>query len=143
MFVIFIVPPYSKNIARGIQKSPKIYFFDTALVSGEGVRFENLVAISLLKHIYGCVDVKAEEYTLNYLRTKEGAEVDFALVKKDQVEQIIEAKVSDDTVSKSLRYFHEKYEYPAVQLVQSLRHERQEQGIEILKAEKFLSQLFL
>ena len=29
---------YSKNIARSLLKEPKIYFFDNALVEGEGLR---------------------------------------------------------------------------------------------------------
>lgn len=144
LFVVFAVTPYAKNIARSLLKEPKIYFFDTALVEGSpGARFENLVAVSLLKHVYGCIDAKADDYSLHYLRTKDGLEVDFALVKQDKVETMIEVKLSDETVSKPLMKFHEKYQYPAVMLVKNLRHERQQQGISILKAEKYLSQLFL
>jgi len=29
MYVIFKVPPFHKNIARAIQKTPKFYFYDT------------------------------------------------------------------------------------------------------------------
>jgi uncharacterized protein len=33
-------------------KEPKIYFYDTGLVNGDnGAKFENLVAVSLLKHV--------------------------------------------------------------------------------------------
>jgi uncharacterized protein len=50
MFVIFVVPPYSRNIARAILKEPKIYFYDIARVNAPGgARFENLVACALLK----------------------------------------------------------------------------------------------
>lgn len=144
LFIVFTVPPYSKNIARSLLKEPKIYFFDTGLVQGDdGAKFENLVAISLLKHVYGKVDTKAEDYALYYLRTKDGQEVDFALVFQDQIETMIEAKLSERIPSKSLIKFHEKYNIPAVQLVKSLRNDYQQQGIRILKAEKFLSQLFL
>lgn len=144
LFIIFTVHPYSKNIARSLLKEPKIYFYDTGLVQGDdGAKFENFVAVSLLKHVYGKVDIKAEDYALYYLRTKDGQEVDFALVSQDKIETMIEVKYSDRTPSKTLIKFHEKYNYPAIQLVNSLRNDYQQQGVRILKAEKFLSQLFL
>jgi len=144
LFIVFRVTPYSKNIARSLLKEPKLYFFDTGLVQGdEGAKLENLVAVSLLKHVYALTDYKAEEYFLHYLRTKDGLEVDFALVHQDNVEQIIEVKVSDNTLSKSLIHFKEKYNYPAVQLVQFLRNDYEKNGIQIAEAERFLSGLFL
>jgi len=144
IFVIFIVTPYSKNIARSLLKEPKVYFFDTALVQGDdGAKFENLVAVSLLKHVFGKVDIEAKDYTLKYMRTKDGQEVDFVLVNQDKIETIIEAKFADQSISKSLIKFHEKYGYPAIQLVKSIRNEYKAQGISVLKAEKFLAQLFL
>ena len=41
-------------------------------------------------------------YELRYIRDKEGREVDFAIVKKGELEELIEAKFSDDNMSKSL-----------------------------------------
>lgn len=144
LYIIFRVTPYSNNIARSLLKEPKIYFFDTGLVqAGEGARFENLVAISLLKHVYAKVDMAAEEYNLHYLRTKDGAEVDFALVCEDKIIQLIEVKLSDNSVSPSLKMFHEKYQPPAIQLVKFLRNEYQRGGIQVLKAENYLSSLLL
>lgn len=144
LFIVFRITPYSNNIARSLLKEPKIYFFDTGLVQGdEGVKLENLVAISLLKHTYCSVDYQGKECSLNYLRTKDGIEVDFAITLNKQVELIIEVKLSDDKVNKSLSNFHKKYGYKAVQLVKYLRNEYQEQGIEILKLENFLSELYM
>lgn len=144
LYIIFRVTPYSNNIARSLLKEPKIYFFDTGLVqAGEGARFENLVAISLLKYVYAKVDVAAEEYHLHYIRTKEGAEVDFALVCEDKIVQLIEAKLSDNSVSPSLKMFHEKYQHPAVQLVKFLRNEYQQGTIQVLKAENYLADLLV
>lgn len=144
LYIIFRVTPYSNNIARSLLKEPKIYFFDTALVQGnEGAKLENLVALSLLKHIYGKADIFAEEYRLHYLRTKDGLEVDFALVQDEKVTQMIEVKLSDGMVNPSLKSFHEKYNYPAIQIVKSLRNEHQAGNIKILNAQKFLSELVL
>jgi predicted AAA+ superfamily ATPase len=144
IFVIFIITPYSRNIARSLLKEPKIYFFDTALVQGdEGVIFENFIAVSLLKSIYARVDSKAEECSLHYLRTKDGYEVDFAVIKDKAVEVIIEAKLSEQTLSKPLRMFHEKYQYPSIQLSRYKKNEYKEQGIEKLNAVPYLSSLYL
>lgn len=145
LYVIFRVTPYVDNIARSILKEPKIYFFDTGLIQGsDGAKLENLVAVSLLKHVYGKIDYRAEDYALHYLRTKDGNEVDFALVRNNSVEMMMEVKLSNEKIEKSLNYFQERYQYPAIQLVKNLRNEYQSpKGIQILNAEKFLSQLFL
>lgn len=144
LFVVFKVTPYSKNIARSLLKEPKIYFFDTGLVQGdEGAKLENLVAVSLLKHVYAKTDYQAQEYNLHYLRTKDGLEVDFALAQQDTIEQIIEVKLSDGQTSKALINFHEKYNYPAVQVVKYLRNEYLQDDVQILNAETFLSKLFM
>ena len=143
LYIIFRVTPYSKNIARSLLKEPKIYFFDTGLVEGDdGAKLENLVALSLLKHVCGKLDKLAEKYKLHYLRTKEGFEVDFCLVKKAQIEKIIEVKSSDNKLSKYLKYFHEKYNIPAIQIVKNLKNEYQLNNIKILKIEKYLASLY-
>jgi len=142
LYVVFRITPYSKSIARSLVKEPKLYFFDTGLVRGdEGAKFENLVAVSLLKHVYGKVDYLAQEYALHYLRTKDGQEVDFAIVKENNVEQMIEVKMADTVPSKSLLMFHQKYQYPAIQLVKSLRSEHVSQEVQILDATRYLSGL--
>jgi predicted AAA+ superfamily ATPase len=144
LYVIFRITPYSRNISRSLLKEPKLYFFDTGLVQGDdGARLENLVAVSLLKHICGKIDDLAQEYSLQYLRTKDGQEVDFALVRDQEIDQIIEVKLSDATPDKSLVSFHKKYHYPAIQLVKSLRTEHISQGIQILDATKYLAKLYL
>ena len=144
LFIVFRVTPYAKNIARSILKEPKLYFFDTELVQGDdGVKLENFVAVSLLKHAYAMTDYQAKEYSIHYLKTRNGAEVDFSLVCKDRIESMIEVKLSDGSPSRSLMQFQKKYKYPAVQLVRFLRHEHECEEIKILSAEKFLSKLFL
>ncbi len=144
LFIVFRVTPYSHNIARSILKEPKIYFFDNGLVNGdEGAKLENLVAICLLKSVYGRIDYRGENIALHYLRTKDGQEVDFALVNDNHIEQLIEVKNSDKEIDKSLFAFHQKYHVPAVQLVKNLRQERQVNGIQVRKLAEFLKELFL
>ena len=75
LYIIFTVAPFSKNIARTVLKEPKIYFFDNGLIKGnDGIKLENLTAVSLLKHCFEKQDIFGEPYKLNYLRTKEKKE---------------------------------------------------------------------
>lgn len=143
LYLIFRVTPYSKNIARSLLKEPKIYFFDPGLVlSGDGARLENFVAVSLFKHVMAKCDY-AEAYQLHYLRTKDQEEVDFALIREDRILQIIEVKSTDASLSKSLYNFHKKYQLPAVQLVQYLKHEEERDGISIVTVKNYLESLSL
>lgn len=144
LYLIFQVTPHAKNIARSLSKTPKIYFFDTGLVNGdEGAKLENFVATSLMKHIKAKLDYQAQNYTLHYLRTKEKKEVDFALAKDGKVEEIFEVKLSDYELSKELVYFHEKYNFPATQIVKHLKHPRKKNGIILQDATRFLQDLYL
>ncbi|MBS0586276.1 MAG: ATP-binding protein [Verrucomicrobia bacterium] len=144
LYIVFRVTPFSKNIARSLLKEPKIYFFDTGLVVGDsGARFENFIALSLLKHTYAKVDYEAKLYTLHYLSTKERQEVDFALVNNKTVETIIETKYHDTQISPSLRHFHEKYNFKAVQVVESCKREYVDKKIEVLSGKTLTESLFL
>jgi uncharacterized protein len=144
LYIVFRVSPFSKNIARSLLKEPKIYFFDTGLVNGDkGVKFENFVANCLLKHIYAKIDYSAKNYSLRYLQTKERQEVDFALVCNQRIERIFEAKYSDAEISSHFRYFHDKYNLPAIQLVKELKRERVDREIEVMEAVRFLKALDL
>jgi predicted AAA+ superfamily ATPase len=53
----------------------------------------------------------AEEKELHYLRTKDRLEVDSAVANKGELEYILEAKLSDKNISKSLLNFKECYGY--------------------------------
>lgn len=144
IFVVFIVTPYSHNIARSLLKEPKIYFFDTGLVQGdEGAVLENLVAVSLLKSVYARVDSQAEDCSLHYLRTKDGQEVDFAVTKDKKIEAMIEVKLSEQNLSKSLLMFHQKYQYSAMQIAKYTKKEHMESGIARLNVQQYLSSLYL
>ncbi len=143
LYIIFRVTPYSNNIARSLLKEPKLYFFDVGLVKGEeGAKLENFIALSLLKEVYIQIDYAAKNYHLNYLRTKDGQEVDFAIAEDGKIRKIIEVKRGDPKISPALSYFHEKYQFPAVQVVQYLKQEKMQNGIQLLKADHFLKNIF-
>ncbi|NGX61600.1 MAG: hypothetical protein K940chlam9_01087 [Chlamydiae bacterium] len=144
LYIIFRVTPYSRNIARSLLKEPKIYFFDSGLVKGdEGIKFENMVATCLLKALHAQIDTEAKDVSLHYLRTKEQHEVDFAIVEKDQVIEILEVKWANHTLGKGLCYFSNKYNIPGVQVVKNLKRERKQQGIVLRDGMAFLQALNL
>ena len=144
LFIIFKIHPFSKNIARSLLKTPKIYFYDNGLVEGDaGQKFENFVALSLLKHIYAVYDEKGDEQKLCYLRTKEKKEVDFCLTQGDKIKVAIEAKFSFSKLSKNLAYFCKKYDLAGIQIVQNLKRERSVGSIDIVDAESYLQGLYL
>lgn len=144
LYIVFRVTPFAKNIARSLVKEPKLYFYDSGLVQGDiGIKLENFVAVCLLKHVYAKIDYEGKNYALHYLRTKDGVEVDFVLANNGLIEQMIEVKHQDKTLSKALLRFQQKYNFKAIQLVQELRQERKEQNIEVLKMLDFLRDLTL
>ncbi len=127
LYIVFVVRPWHRNIARATLQAPKVYFFDTGLVIGdEGVRFENLVACHLLKHIHWQQDAKGKEVDLNYIRTKDGAEVDFCLSEVvntgTTLTHLIEVKLNDTKPQRALTRF--AGEWPDAKAVQIVRHLR-------------------
>ncbi len=140
LFIIFRIAPYSRNIARSILKEPKIYFYDTGLVDTDaGIKYENMVAVSLLKYVYGMEDYEGKSCQLHYLRTKDGKEVNFCVAQNDIPQFMIETKYSDRSLSKSIIQFHQKYQIPGIQLLRFLKREKREQNIEVRQASKYLS----
>lgn len=140
LYIVFVVRPWHDNIARAVLQTPKVYFFDTGLVEGDdGIRFENLVATALLKHVQWQHDAQGREVQLHYIRTKDGAEVDFAISEKNQLTHLIECKLGDDKPHRALKRFAEQHpRTAAVQVVRDLRHSFETQGIEIRRADEWL-----
>lgn len=109
MYLVFTVRPFTKSLPRAVLKPQKVYFFDNADVLGdEGARFENLVATSLLKRLHFLEDRDGYRYELRYIRDKEGREVDFAVIKEGELEELIEVKYSDESISRPLLYYAER-----------------------------------
>ena len=86
-YIIFLLPPYYNNLGKRITKSPKIYFYDTGLVSYlvgiknkdlfengpmTGCIFENYVVSEIMKKINHSDD----DAELFYYRNSNGLEID-------------------------------------------------------------------
>ena len=143
LFVVFVVRPWHDSIARSVLQAPKVYFYDTGLVEGdEGIRFENLMATALLKHVQWQHDVLGQETGLHYIRTKDDAEVDLALSEQKQLTQLVECKLSDDKPHRGLRRF--ALQHPAAQanqVVRNLRHSYNLGDLSLRRADEFLNGL--
>ena len=141
MYLVFSVKPYTMNIPRAILKPSKIYFYDNGDVLGDkGAIFENLVASSLLKRIQFLEDRDGYQYQLCYIRDKEGREVDFVIVKDNKIEEIIEVKYGDETLSKSLQYYNERLKpRKATQIVAGLKRDYDKQGIQVISPLNYFS----
>lgn len=144
LFVIFRVVPWTKNIARSLKKAAKFYFFDNGQVAGdEGAKFENLIAHELLSAVHLAQDIKGSRVSLHYLRDKDGHEIDFAVVDRNRVLSMIEAKWSDDRPGKDFIHLRPQGETPhAVQIVAKLSREKDYPfGVKVVSAAKWLENL--
>ncbi len=146
LFVIFKVTPFHKNMARAIRKEPKYYFYDLGQVSGDqAAKFENLVACSLLKEIHRLHDVEGINGKLHYLRTKDGNEIDFLVYFVEHPAWLIEAKLSDDDLSRNFKFFETHFKNSnRVQIVANLRQQKTTaSGHKIVSAAPWLTALKL
>jgi len=144
LYIVFRVTPYSRNIARSLLKNPKIYFYDTGMVKADqGVIFENFTAVCLLKSILGKTDMEGKDYRLHYIRTKEGKEVDFCVVREGKADYLVESKYSDPEFSRELASFSERLRVPGIQVVKDLKRERRSKNLTLRTAETFFLDLFL
>ena len=146
LYIIFPVRPHHRNVARSILKEPKYYLYDTAQVSsGDGAKLENLVACALLKELHRIQDCFGNAVSLNYLRTKEGKEIDFAVVIDGTVKNLIEVKSTDDTPSGNFKTFLKYFpDARSTQLVRSMQRDKTyPDGLEIRNAANWLMDLDL
>lgn len=143
LFIVFTIRPWHDNVARALLQAPKVYFYDTGLVRGhEGVRLENAVATMLQKHVFFLQDCAGREVDLHYIRTKDGAEVDFALSESRALTHLIECKASADTLHPALHRFSKQFpQAQALQIVGSLRQEQTRDGVDIRRAADWLADL--
>ena len=144
MYLVFSVRPFTKSLPRAVRKPPKVYFFDNGDVLGdEGAHFENLVATSLLKRLHYLEDSQGYKYELRYIRDKEGREVDFAIVKEGELEELIEVKYSDDSIARSLSYYADRLNpKKAIQIVAEIKRPYDKGKIRVTDPITYFSNFF-
>ncbi|HEU4417725.1 MAG TPA: ATP-binding protein, partial [Planctomycetota bacterium] len=143
LYAIFRLQPFGTPRIRAIKKMPKHYHFDWSLVSGAGARFENLVASHLLKWVHWQQDTAGRDLELRYFRDRDGREVDFVVVERRRPVLLVEAKLGDDEVDRSLRAMHERFpDCPAWQVhAQGNKDYRTPDGIRVAPAVMLLATL--
>ncbi len=105
LYYFFEVKPYSKSLSRSIKKTGKLYLWDWSEVENEASRFENLVALHLLKYCDYLTDSGIGNFELRYLRNKEKKEIDFLLLKNKKPWLPIEVKLNSDELSENWKVF--------------------------------------
>ena len=118
----FRISPWTKKVARALRKEAKLYLWDWAEIDGEearqGARFENLVALHLLKAVRTWTQMGEARLELTYVRDKEKREVDFLIAENNRPRVLVECRLSDAALSPHLLAFQEALNVPhAVQLL--------------------------
>ncbi|MGH7961278.1 MAG: DUF4143 domain-containing protein, partial [Candidatus Binatia bacterium] len=145
-FYLFRITPFSGRLARALRKEAKAYLLDWVEIADEGKRFENLVAVHLLKAVRLWQAMGEKDLSLHFLRDKEKREVDFVITERGQPVCLIECKATDTALAPSLVYFQQKLKAPiAVQLVHArgVSQKRRAQGLVqwVVSADRWLALL--
>ncbi len=144
-YLTFIISPWTKRISRAILKEKKLYLFNYPEIEEESHKFENMVALELLRAIYNWNEYGYGRFALYYIRNKEKEEVDFLIANNNNPILLIETKLSEEAAAGSLIKFQNALNIPAVQLVNKegvFRYLRNNKNkILIITAHKWLSSL--
>ena len=112
LYVCFRISPFGSSKIRAVKKEQKLYLWDWAQADDLGARFENMVASQLLKYCHFIEDTEGYKMDLQYIRDRDGREVDFVVLKENKPLFAVECKASDTTLSKHIRYFKERTNIP-------------------------------
>ena len=117
-YYLFRITPFTGNLARTLRKEAKIYLFDWVEVEQESIRFENLIALHLLKAVGLWKAMGESNPQRHYLRDKEKREIDFILSERGKPVCLIECKLAEEDLSPTLLYYQKKLSIPfAIQLL--------------------------
>lgn len=112
MYVCYRIPPFQTPRLKALKKDKKLYMWDWGQITDPAKRFENLVACQLLKYCHHIEDTEGDAMSLEFLRDREGREVDFVVTKNKKPLFAVECKLSDSTLSKHIKYFKERTKIP-------------------------------
>ena len=116
-FLTFSIGPWTRRIARAIQKERKVYLWDTPRIKEPAARFENMVALELYRAVTAWNDMGYGRFSLHFIKNKEQQEVDFLIANEGEPIVLVEAKLSDTEPSPALKKFQGVLKKPAIQLV--------------------------
>jgi predicted AAA+ superfamily ATPase len=108
LYYCFRIKPFHANVTRSLIKEPKIFLWDWSQVEEEGARFENMMAVSLLKFVNFWTEQGIARFDLYYLRDIDKKEVDFVVTKNNTPYLMVEAKLSSTTISPHISHFQKQ-----------------------------------
>ncbi len=144
LYHCFELRPWQPKVARALQQATKLYLYDPLPVSDLALRRENLVALHLRKAAHYWTDLAIAECELWFVRTKDGAEVDFLLTREGLPWMLVECKSGDTAPAKPLiEYGHALGVPHRVQLVDVDGYDRlyPEHGVRVVSYSRFLAGL--
>lgn len=143
LYAIVRLLPFGSPRIRAVKKERKHFHLDWTLVRDQAARFENLVAIHLLKWVHLEQDTKGRDLELRYFRDVDRREVDFVIVEDGRPITLVESKWSDADVSPNLRYLRERTERPDAWQISATGSKDYvtADGIRVAPAVRFLSSL--
>ena len=115
-YLAFTIATWTRQVARATQKARKLYLLDYAAIDDRAARFENMVAVELLRAVTMWNDLGDGPFGLHFVRNKEKQETDFLLTEKRRPRLLVEAKTADTTIDRTLLRFQREIGVPAVQL---------------------------
>lgn len=118
-YFIFEIPAYSQRINRTLKKEKKVYYHDWSFVLDPGARFENYIAAELLSWVSGWQDAGLGRWDLRYIRTRDGRECDFLIIKDSQPWLLLEAKLKAERTP--AHHFHFAETLGGIPIVQLTR----------------------
>jgi len=140
LYLVFLVYPYHRGLARSIRKEPKVYLYDCGAAYESNL--ENLVACSLLKYCHLQTDVRGRRHRLYYFRDRDHREVDFVITDETRVKWCIEVKSSEDKPSGALTYLAKRTQAEkAIQLVRGVEREQDSRGVQIRNISGWLERI--
>ncbi len=117
IYLLFSLKPWDQSLARAIKKEEKYYFYDWTFIEKESYRFENMLAVMLLRMVCRFNEFGEGNFDLRYLRTREGWEVDFLVTKDDKPFAMFEAKMSETDIPSHATRFARALNVPYYQVL--------------------------
>ncbi|MBF0360769.1 MAG: ATP-binding protein [Oligoflexia bacterium] len=109
LYAIFRLDPFGNKTLRNLSKAKKHYHFDWTLVKNEGAKFENLLALHLLKWCHFIQDTEGRDVDLKYFRDVDGREIDFVITEDDLPTHFIDCKWAESEINPSLNLLKNKF----------------------------------
>jgi hypothetical protein len=142
LYFIFRVPPFASKPINSLKKMTKTYLWDPTLVIDTGARYENMIALHLLKYCHLLQDREGYKAELFHLRDRAGHEVDFLVCVDRNPWFAAEAKAGQTSSSPHLAYFRDRLKIPySFHVVLESEKDYLKDGIRSLPAWKFLGAL--